>query len=537
MSASDSSSAKDAEKGGLSSMPAPVADTAAAFVSEHNPEYERFLELDAHFQGEERKKFIRKVDWRLLPTLSFLYLMCSLDKSNAGNAKLFGFLTDVGMTSTQFNLALMYLFFTYGLCEPVSNVMLRRLGPKIWFPIIVTSWGLITTLTCLVRNYGSYVAIRLVLGLTEAGLYPGSYFILSNWYAPRELATRMAIFYGANTAAGAFGGVIAYGVGNLDGAHGWRAWKWLFLIEGVITMVAGLSTLFFLPHFPHQYQPSTKTSSDGASVTTPAKTSRYFSSLELEFAYLRIKYVAGPNPPTYTFRWSDVIAAAKDRKTYFMMMLFWWGGSIPTYSLSYTLPTMILNLGYTAVKAQALSTPPYIFATIICVFVGWMSDRFQRRYVSIMSCYVLGLVGIILLWVTVHYKHLAGVSYFAIFLAAAGYSAQAPIVGAWTAVNVLNPSKRAAAIGLLMLFGSVGGGSIGSNIYLASEAPTYPLGFGFSVGATVLGAMIPATIHWWLMRRENARRATLDVDAVQAQYTPAELSEMGENSPLFRYTL
>jgi hypothetical protein len=130
------------------------------------------------------------VDWRLLPTLSFLYLMCSLDKSNAGNAKLFGFLTDVGMTSTQFNLALMYFFFTYGLCEPVSNVALRRLGPKIWFPIIVTLWGVITTLTCLVQNYGSYIAIRLVLGVTEAGLYPGSYFILSMWYTPKELATR-----------------------------------------------------------------------------------------------------------------------------------------------------------------------------------------------------------------------------------------------------------------------------------------------------------------------------------------------------------
>lgn len=65
--------------------------------------------------------------------------------------------------------------------------------------------------------------------MTEAGLYPGSYFILSMWYTPSELATRMAIFYGANTAAGAFGGVIAYGVGNLDGNYGWRAWKWLFV--------------------------------------------------------------------------------------------------------------------------------------------------------------------------------------------------------------------------------------------------------------------------------------------------------------------
>lgn len=429
------------------------------------------------------------------------------------------------MTSTQFNLALMYFFFTYGLCEPVSNIALRRLGPKIWFPCIVTAWGLITTLTCLVKNYGSYIIIRLMLGVTEAGLYPGAYFILSMWYTPKELATRMAIFYGANTAAGAFGGVIAYGVGNMDGAHGWRAWKWLFLIEGCITMLAGLSCLVSLPRFPYQY--------------TIDKTSKpaWLTQTELEYAQLRVKYASGPDAPTDTFRWSDVIAAAKDRKTYLMMMMFWWGGSVPTYSLSYTLPTMVSNLGYSAIEAQALSTPPYIFATVVCVLFGWLSDKYQSRYIAIMCCYILGLAGITILWVTVHFSRLAGVSYFAIFLAAAGYSAQAPIVGAWTSVNVPNPSKRAAAIGLLMMFGSVGGGSIGSNIYLASEAPTYPLGFGFSVGATILGAMVPATIHWWLLRKENNRRDLLQASEAEAKHAAGELADMAEESPLFRFSL
>lgn len=198
---------------------------------------------------------------------------------------------------------------------------------------------------------------------------------------------------------------------------------------------------------------------------------------------------------------------------------------------------MVKNLGYSAVRAQALTTPPYIFATIVCVTVGWLSDRYQKRYLAIMGSYTLGLIGIIILWITVHYQHLAGVSYFAIFLAAAGYSAQAPIIGAWTSINVPNPSKRAAAIGFLMLVGSVGGGSIGSNIYLDSQAPVYPLGFGFSVGATVLGAMVPATVHWWLLRRENARRDGSDEESTKAQFTPQELSDLGENSPLFRFTL
>ncbi|CAK4033748.1 mfs nicotinic acid transporter [Lecanosticta acicola] len=462
--------------------------------SETNTEYERYQELREKFHdgGECQRRFIRKLDFRLLPTLSFLYLMCSLDKSNAGNAKLFGLLEDIGMTSKQFNLALMYFFFTYGIFEPVSNVALRRIGPKHWFPLIITSWGLVTTLTCLVSSYRGYVVVRLLLGVTEAGLYPGTYFVLSMWYTPRELATRMAIFYGANTAAGAFAGVIAYGVGNLDGQHGMRAWKWLFLIEGVITIFGGLCCFWLLPHFPYQYK---------------NRASRWLSPSELEWARFRVRYNSIPNAPTDKFHWSDATSALKDRKTYFMMMMFWWGGSVPTYSLSYTLPTMVKNLGYSAIKAQAMTTPPYISATCVCVLVGWLSDRYQKRYVAIIGSYSLGLIGIVILWVTVHYEHLSGVSYFAIFLAAAGYSAQAPIVGAWTSVNLPNPSKRAAAIGFIMLVGSVGGGSIGSNIYLDSQAPVYPLGFGFSVGCTILGAMVPATLHWWLLRRANRKKS------------------------------
>ncbi|KAJ5579945.1 Major facilitator superfamily domain general substrate transporter [Penicillium hispanicum] len=512
---SNSSSMHDMEKNGTTAVS--VADQNATL------EYDRFLQLDNLFNGKPKAKLLRKLDARLLPVLSFLYLMCSLDKSNAGNAKLFGFLEDVGMAGTQYNLALMYFFFTYGLFEPVSNIMLRQVGPKIWFPLIVCAWGLITTLTSQVSSYGGFIVIRLMLGIAEAGLYPGAYFILSMWYTPKEIGTRMAIFYGANTTAGAFGGVIAYGVGSLDGNLGWRAWRWLFLIEGCITIFAGLCCTFGLPSFPHQYNEKRSTS--------------WLTADELEYASLRVKYANGPLASTYTFRWSDVIAAAKDKKTYFMMMLFWWGGSVPTYSLSYTLPTMVANLGYTAVKAQALTTPPYIFATCVCVAVGYISDRQQSRYLCLMGAYILGLIGIIILWITVHHPSLPGVSYFAIFLAAAGYSAQAPIVGAWTSSNIPNPSKRAAAIGFLMLFGSVGGGSIGSNIYISSEAPVYPLGFGFSVGATVIGAMIPASIHWYLLKKENKRREGMDVGEIERTYSPEELGEMGEDSPLFRFVL
>ncbi|KAE9404114.1 MFS general substrate transporter [Gymnopus androsaceus JB14] len=493
----------------------------SVIIESFEEEYEEYLQLKAYYDENEaaHRRLIRKLDMRLLPILSLLYLLCSLDKANAANAKLFGFLHDVPMTSTQFNLALMYFFFTYGSCELPSNIMLRRLGPRIWFPFIICVWGVITACTCVIKNYGSFVAIRLALGCAEAGLYPGAYFVLSCWYLPHELQTRMGIFYGANTLAGAFGGVLAYGVGDLDYHLGWRAWRWLFLIEGCITVFFGLVTFFILPDFPYAFKQS------------------WLGGDEVRYITLRAKYHTGRNPPDLKFKWSDVRASLKDWKTYTIMMMFWWGGSVPTYSLSYTLPTMVENLGYTAIKAQALTTPPYIFATIVTISVAYLSDKYKTRMKAIMFSYTMGLCGIIILMISVHYSNLYGLSYFAIFLAAAGYSAQAPGIGAWISNNVVSPTKRASTIGFMMAWGSIGGGSIGSNIYIASEAPTYPLGFGISIAATVIGAMLPCMINWYLLRRENLRRDTLDEKAIRTQYSPEELSDMGEDSPLFRYTL
>ena len=93
-----------------------------------------------------------------------------------------------------------------------------------------------------------------------------------------------------------------------------------------------------------------------------------------------------------------------------LITLHRWGGSVPTYALSYTLPTLVKNLGYTAVKAQALTTPPYIFASILCVAVAIFSDRYQTRMKALMFSYTVGLIGIIILWITVYHKNLTGVS-------------------------------------------------------------------------------------------------------------------------------
>ncbi|KAG7783278.1 hypothetical protein KL910_005339 [Ogataea haglerorum] len=197
---------------------------------------------------------------------------------------------------------------------------------------------------------------------------------------------------------------------------------------------------------------------------------------------------------------------------------------------------MVKNLGYSAIRAQAMTTPPYVAATILTVSMAIWADRSQQRARCIMICYTIGLVGIIILWITVHHPNLPGVSYFAIFLAASGYNAQAPGIGAWLSLNIPNPTKRASAIGFMMLLGSIGGGGIGSNIYIDSQAPYYPLGFGFSVGCTVLGAMIPCMCNYFYLRSQNRKRDALSQEEVD-KFSLEELSELGDMAPTYRYVL
>ncbi|KAG7742401.1 hypothetical protein KL923_000016 [Ogataea haglerorum] len=433
----------------------PVEITQVSADTDYKSSYEYLLELEEHYSAhaQEKRRMLTKIDLRLLPYLSLCYLWCTLDKSNAGNAKLFGFLTDTKMTGEQFNLALTCLFFTYGLFEPVSNIALKRFGSRLWVPSMMIIWGVVALCTAFVKTWHQYIGIRLCLGAAESVIYPGSYFILSCWYTRSELQTRMGIFYGANTLAGAFGGVLAYGIGNLDHARGWRAWRWLFLIEGVATVFVALLGYVLLPNFPGESK------------------IRFFSDKELDYLYLRKKYDNGPAGTNQKFEMKQAWNALKDPQVYFVMLMFWFGGSVPTYSLSYTLPTMVKNLGYSAIRAQAMTTPPYVAATILTVSMAIWADRSQQRARCIMICYTIGLVGIIILWITVHHPNLPGVSYFAIFLAASGYNAQAPGIGAWLSLNIPNPTKRASAIGFMMLLGSIGGGGIGSNIYIDSQAP------------------------------------------------------------------
>ena len=195
----------------------------------------------------------------------------------------------------------------------------------------------------------------------------------------------------------------------------------------------------------------------------------------------------------------------------------------------------IANLGYSAATAQAMTAPPYIFACLVTVFSGWAADRYKQRMLSVLLPNLLAMIGFIIIIVSVRYKHLPGVTLFGVFFAIGGLYPISPAVTAWTALNLAGTMKRSVGIGAMIAFSQLGG-IVGSNIYISNQSPRYPVGFGVSISMLGLFGIIWPACYWVILKRINANRAKISVEEVRAKYTEKELAEMGDESPLFRYS-
>src|SRR6266536_5328517 len=181
------------------------------------------------------KKLVRKLDIHIVPMVMLAYLLCFLDRVNIGNARLYRLEEDLGLHGMQYQTAMSLLFATYVTAELPSNLVLKNFTPSRWIAAITTLWGIISTLTGVTQSFGGLIACRLLLGLVEGGLFPGLAVYLTFFYTKREIALRVGYLFVSAALAGACGGLLAYGIGFMDGLAGQRGWRWIFIIEGIVS--------------------------------------------------------------------------------------------------------------------------------------------------------------------------------------------------------------------------------------------------------------------------------------------------------------
>lgn len=196
----------------------------------------------------------------------------------------------------QFQIAVSILFVTYLLFEVPSNLVLKPFTPSRWIAFIATSWGIVATLTGLVQSFGALVAVRLILGALEAGLFPGLNVYLTFFYTKQELALRVGYLFVSAAIAGSIGGLLAYGIGQMDGVQGMSGWRWIMILEGLPSIVLGVATFFLLPNDPE---------------------SAYFlNENEKKLMVARFRRYYGDTESAQQFNKKDMIGAFMDWKVY-----------------------------------------------------------------------------------------------------------------------------------------------------------------------------------------------------------------------------
>ncbi|KAK9717717.1 hypothetical protein K7432_006001 [Basidiobolus ranarum] len=391
------------------------------------------IESVSESRDELERKLRRKFDMRIIPFVSLLYLCAFIDRANIGNARLDNLEKDLNIDSSQYSWALSIFFFGYVIFEVPSNLMLKKWKASRWIARIMVTWGAVTIAMAGVNNYAGLLTARFFLGVAEAGLFPGIIFYLTFWYTRDEQCTRVALFFASASLAGAFGGVLAFFISQMSGIGGLKGWQWIFIIEGIPTVIIGCITWFYLPDDP--------------------QSSAWLSETERELAESRLRYDnAAPITADQAFDKGQFLATVLNIKTWIYMFIYI-GINTPVYSLALLLPTIIRGLGFTNLIAQILTAPPYILAFVFSIGYSIHSDRTKERCFHLMASGCMGIVGFILLATL---EDLKG-RYVAACVTVMGVFACVPVILSWVTNNSVGSTKSATASGMVIAFGNCGG--------------------------------------------------------------------------------
>ncbi|KAF4126772.1 to tartrate transporter [Geosmithia morbida] len=388
---------------------------------------------DPEWRARTEKRLKLKLDARC-SLFIVIYIMNYLDRNNMAAARLKGLQADLDLSNQQYATCLSILYVGYILMQVPSNMIIHRIQrPSLYIAAVMLLWGMVSTLSGNAHNFAGMVAIRFFLGFIEAAFLPGALLIQSKWYTRRELTMRNALLFCGNLISNAFSALIGAGVlSNMQGVLGHAAWRWLFWIEGAITMFIAILAVFILPDLPTN--------------------SRGFTADELEVAQLRMTEDVGEADVDAEGQsaFAGLFMAVRDPKIYVMMLTF--TAYVVGLSFNAFFPTLTGTLGFSYVPTLLMSAPPWVFSCMMSLAVSWSSDRRQEKFWHIVGPILFGLAGFIISMSTLN----VAARYVALFMQAGSYAGFV-VFYSWISSSFPRPpAKRAVAIAMINAFSQTG---------------------------------------------------------------------------------
>ncbi len=408
---------------------------------------------------------LAKARRRLLPFLFLLYVVSYLDRINVGFAAL-QMNAALGFSSVTYSLGAGVFFLSYTLLEVPSNVMLARVGARLWIARIMISWGIVSASMMFVRSATAFYVLRFALGAAEAGFFPGIIYCLTRWFPRRERARAIAGFMTAVVVAGIVGGPVSGALLSLNGAGGLAGWQWLFLVEGAPAILLGVLVLRLLPEQPSD--------------------ARWLTRDEQEALTARLVEDAAAASTVHSIR-----GAMTSGRVWVLAAVYF---TIPValYAMGFWLPQIVRSAsGGSDFSTGLLSAIPYAVAAVGMVIIGGNSDRTGERRWHIAMSAVAGGVGFALTGLV----HGTAPSIAALSIAMLGLASMLGPFWAF-ATSFLGGIGAAAGIALVNSVGNIGG-FVGPNIvgYVQQTSHSFSGSLLVIGGILALGGLLVLTLN------------------------------------------
>ncbi|KAE8163210.1 major facilitator superfamily domain-containing protein [Aspergillus tamarii] len=427
-------------------------------------------------------RMLRKLDLRVPTLMGFLYLLSLLDRSNIGNAKIAGMEDDLNLTGNRYSWLLTIFYISYVVFE-FGAFMWKVMPPHQWAAITVLSWGIVATCQAAVQNWEGLMALRFLLGMSEAAFGPGTPYLLSFFYRRHELGFRCGLFVSAAPLANTFAGALAYGI--TSGHSKLANWRLLFLVEGSPSLLAAILAWRFLPDSPSK--------------------ARFLTEEEKETARARSLQQSGERERSTKINWKELAETLTDAKAW-LTALMYFSCNVSFSSLPVFLPTILKDMGFTSINAQGLTAPPYFASFLVTIATTWIADRLQQRGLMLAILSLIGAVGYVLLAVCTS----VGARYAGVFLAAIGVFPCIANILPWALNNQGSDSRRGMGIVILNIIGQCGP-FLGTNVFPESDRPRYIRGQSICAAFmffTMILALTLRTLLVWENRRLDKQYGT-----------------------------
>lgn len=416
---------------------------------------------------------LKKITWRIVPFVMFAYFIAFFDRINIGFAAL-TMNQDLGFSSTVFGVGAGMFFIGYFLTDIPSNIILQKVGPRIWLARIMVSWGAIAACMMFVETATGFYILRFLLGVAEAGFFSGIILYLSTWFPVKRRAQVIAFFMAAAPISAMLGSPLAGTILSLHGALGLKGWQLMFLIDAVAAILLGIFTLFYLNDRPEKNRWLNQKETDWL-ITTLAQE----------------RNAQGSQAKTSVWRGLTDIRVLTLAVVYF-------GTSAGLYSLNIWSPQFIKSFGLSTFQIGFVNAIPAALSVVAMILWAKHSDKTKERTWHVVSACLLACVGFILAG-SVHSLPLA---IFALILANIGISSCKPPL--WSIPSLfLNGPAAAAGLAAINSIGNLGGFAGPAVIgWLKETTGDFSLALYCVAGMLVISALLTLSIEINRKRRE-----------------------------------